>query len=133
MGRVLRSLVLGMALVLGMVMWASAGTVALSWDYPLAEESRIHGYRIYYGPSSQAGVLAAEDQVSALPYGFRVELGNPGLRSHSIVLGPGVYYFRMTAYGMVNGVLADSVFSEEVMVQVGLVTITNLSLTVTYP
>jgi hypothetical protein len=112
---------------------AWAATVNLSWDYDVSDESQIQGYRIYYGMTSQAGVSDPDDLVSASPYDTRIELSDPALRSHSINLSPGTYYFRMTAYGLVDGSPDDSVFSEEVSGQVGLVTITNLSLTITYP
>jgi len=112
---------------------ALAATVNLAWDYDPANEPDIQGYRIYYGTTSQAGATDPDDLVSASPYDTRIELADPTLRSHSINLSPGTYYFRMTAYGLVDGSPEGSAFSEEVSGQVGLVTITNLSLTISYP
>ena len=113
---------------------ACAGTVNLSWDYDAAQESSIQGYRVYYGTVSQAGATDPVDLASALPYAQRVELSDPALRSHSLVLSPGLYYFRMTAYGLVNGSPDDSAFNTtEVSVQVGIATVTNISFTISYP
>lgn len=112
---------------------ALAATVNLSWDYNPANEAEIQGYRIYYGSTSQAGVTDPVDLVSAAPYDTRIELPDPSLRSHSIALLPGTYYFRMTAYGSLDGSPDDSVFSEEISGQVGFLDVTNLSITVTYP
>jgi hypothetical protein len=107
--------------------------VNLSWDYDVSDESQIQGYRIYYGTTSHSGVTDPVDLVSGLPYDQRIELSDPTLRTHSINLPPGMYFFRMTAYGLIDGNPDDSVFSEEISGQVGLMTITNLSLTISYP
>ena len=113
---------------------ASAATVTLAWDDPDNDSAQILGYRVYYGKTSQSGVSDPDDLVSASPYDQRVELANPSLRQWTTpVLGVGVWYFRIVAYGMINGVVDDGPFSNEVFDKIGFAKVTITSTTVTYP
>jgi hypothetical protein len=72
-----------------------AADVALAWD--ANSESDLSGYKVYYGTGSRA-------------YGTPISLGR--VTSHTVTgLGPGTYYFAITAY---NSTGLESGFSNEV-------------------
>lgn len=113
---------------------SEAATITLTWDYSAADEALIQGYRIYYGQASHVGVTDPVDLLTAAPYDQRIELADPTLRSHTVgPLGLGTWYFRVVVYGLINGVLDDSVFSNEAEDRIGFAQVTITSTTVTYP
>lgn len=130
----MRRMLLALALALVFPLYALAANITATWDYPVSEEANIQGYRLYYGKVSQSGVTDPVDLVSAAPYEQRIEIANPAARSHAFVINDtGTYYFRMTAYGLVDGVADDSVFSEpEVSAVLGLGSLSNVSVTITF-
>lgn len=105
------------------VAYSVAATVTLAWDYPTPTPPGIQGFRIYFGTTSHATVTNPEDLTTAEPYDQRAQLADPDARELAIPIdAPGVYYFRMTAYG--DGVA--SAFSTEVRESIGLGVPTNL-------
>lgn len=112
--------------------YSVAATVTLAWDYPTPTPAGVQGFRIYFGTTSHAGVANPVDMETPAPYTHRAQEANPDARELAIPIDtPGVYYFRMTAYG--EGV--DSAFSAELKETIGLGIPTNLrikSITITF-
>lgn len=113
-----------------------AATVTLSWRDSANDPAttNILGYRIYYDTVSHASVTDPVDMTTASPYTTMIQVADPNARTYDLgTFAPGTYYFRMTAYGTLNGSPADSAFSEEISGQVGILTPVNLMFTITYP
>lgn len=97
-----------LGLLLCVATFAWAGEVKLEWDYVNAGQK---GFNIYYGPLSQLTITGPKTPNSndPLPYAQKLKITDPAVRSATLTLPPGVYFFRSTAFGDTS----ESLFSNE--------------------
>ena len=129
----MKSLFYAFAFIALYAAYSAAAMVTMAWDYPTPMPPNVKGFRVYFGSTSHASVANPADMTTAAPYEHRAEEANPNAREIVIPIDePGIYYFRMTAYG--DGV--DSAFSEEMKATIGPFSVpTNLrieSMTITF-
>lgn len=103
------------SLLLLCVLPAHAATVQLAWD---DTDQGQTGYKIYYGPLSQAASAgpAQPKSTNPAPYTQVVRVTDPNARSHNLELGPGTYFFRVTSFNEA----AESLFSNEAQLAISL-------------
>lgn len=77
---------------------ACAATVKLAWDY--TDEGQA-GFKVYYGPRTQAAQDGPEtpDSTSPAPYERLLTVTGPAAREATVDVPNGTWYFRVTAFG----------------------------------
>lgn len=62
---------------------ASGVEITAQWDYPLDEQAKIDGFRLFYGRRSNAAIPKPDVCTAPAPYGHIVEVPDPAARSHT--------------------------------------------------
>lgn len=112
---------------------ANAATLEINWEFSDDQQHDIDGFKIFYGHISHNTVENPVDSVSSAPYANMIKIDMPGQRTYSLNLEAGTYYFRMTAFKDRTAGFIDSKFSNEVFVQIGVMSPVIINFSVSYP